>query len=88
MFRAHPDVLLSGSNFSRPTPNRSQHLPMQVQKPAEGKWGELVAWFAQQVLLGHSQYRLELSFIELSTRFDRFDFQTRPIKGSVIVFAG
>jgi hypothetical protein len=47
-----------------------------------------VAWFAQQVLLGHSQYRLELSFIELSTGFDGLDFQTRPIKGRVVVFAG
>jgi hypothetical protein len=61
---------------------------MQLQKPIEGKWSELVAWFAQQVLLGHSQDRLELSFIELSTGFDGLDFQTRPIKGRIIVFAG
>jgi hypothetical protein len=61
---------------------------MQLQKPTEGKWSEFVAWFAQQVLLGHSQYRLELSFIELSTRFDGFDFQTRPIKGRIVVFVG
>lgn len=61
---------------------------MQVHKPTEVKWREFVAWFAQQVLLGHSQDRLELSFLELATRFDGFDFQTRPIKGSVFVFAG
>jgi hypothetical protein len=36
----------------------------------------------------HSQDRLELSFIELTTRFDGFDFQTRTIKGCVIIFAG
>ena len=86
--RTHADVLLSSPKFSRPTPNRSQHLPMQIQKPTERKWRELVAWFAQQVLLGHSQDRLELSFIELATRFDGLDFQTRPIKGCVIIFAG
>jgi hypothetical protein len=57
-------------------------------KPIEVQWRELVAWFAQQVLLGHSQDRLELSFIELAPRFDGLDFQTRSIKGSVIVFAG
>ncbi len=36
----------------------------------------------------HSQDRLELSFIELTTRFDGLDFQTRTIKGCVIIFAG
>ena len=61
---------------------------MQVQKPTEGKWRELVAWSAQQVLLGYSQDRLELNFIELSTRFDGLDFQSRPIKGRIVVFAG
>jgi hypothetical protein len=53
---------------------------MQVQKPSERKWREPVAWFAQPVLLGHAQDRLELSFIELATRFDGLDFQARPIK--------
>jgi hypothetical protein len=47
-----------------------------------------MAWFAQQVLLGYSQDRLELSFVELATGFDGLDFQTRPIKGRIIVFAG
>ncbi len=61
---------------------------MQLQKPTEGEWSEFVAWFAQQVLLGYSQDRLELSFIELTTCFDGLDFQTRSIKGSIVVFAG
>jgi hypothetical protein len=61
---------------------------MQLQKPTERKWRELVTWFAQQVLLGHAQDRLELRFIELATRFDGLDFQTRPIKGRIIIFAG
>jgi hypothetical protein len=47
-----------------------------------------VAWFARQVLFGYSQDRLELSFIELAKGFDGLDFQTRPIKGSIVVFAG
>jgi hypothetical protein len=61
---------------------------MQLQKPTERKWRELVAWFAQQVLLGHAQDRIELGFIALATGFDGLDFQTRPIKGRVIIYAG
>jgi hypothetical protein len=46
---------------------------MQLQEPTESKWRELLAWFAHQILLGHSQDRLELSFIELATCFDGLD---------------
>jgi hypothetical protein len=52
------------------------------QKPTEGEWREFVAWFAQQVLLGDAQYRLELSFIKLTPCFDGLEL-SGPIRQRV-----
>ncbi len=75
-FRAHADVLLGSPYFSCPTPNRSQHLSVQLQKQPKVNGASLRLGLPQQVLFGYSQYRLELA--SLSWRRALMDLIFKP----------